>query len=77
MSDVVVNDLADVIKSNTCLQELYLGNNNLQSPAVVVLQALKGISALKKLDLNSNNMSDVVYNDLADVIKCNTFLQEL
>ena len=77
MSDVVVNDLADEIKSNTCLQELYLGNNNLQSPAVVVLQALKGISALKKLDLNSNNMSDVVYNDLADVIKCNTFLQEL
>jgi len=74
MSDVVVNDLADVIKSNTCL---YLGNNNLQSPAVVVLQALKGISTLKKLDLNSNNMSDVVYNDLADVIKCNTFLQEL
>ena len=77
MSEKVVDDLAEVIKSNACLDELYLGNNNLQSSAVVVLQALKGISTLKILNLNSNNLSEKVVNDLADVIKSNTDLEEL
>ena len=77
MSGTVVNDLADVIKSNVSLEEIYLGNNNLQSSAIVVLQALKRISTLKKLDLSNNNMSAKVVNDLADVIKNNCCLEVL
>jgi len=77
MSEKVVNDLADVIKSNVRLEELHLDYNNLQSSAVVVLQALKAISSLKILNLKSNNMSGKVVDDLADVIKNNTCLEEL
>ena len=39
MSDKVVDDLADVIRNNTCLEELHLYDNNLQSSAVVILHA--------------------------------------
>ena len=77
ISKKVVHDLAEVIKHNTCLEELYLGGNNLQPSAVIVLHALKGISSLRKLSLNSNNMSEKVVDDLADVIKNNTCLEEL
>jgi len=77
MSEKVVDDLADVIRNNTALEELYLGNNDLQSSAVVVLQALKGISTLKKLSLYGNNMSRKVADDLSDVIKNNICLEEI
>ncbi|XP_065913984.1 protein NLRC5-like isoform X2 [Dysidea avara] len=77
MSEIVVNDLADVIKNNTCLEELYLGNNDLRSSVTIVLQSLKTVSDLTVLDLNNNNMSVAVAEDLSDVIKCNVCLEEL
>ena len=77
MSGKVVDDMADVIKNNTCLEKLHLENNNLQSSAVVVLQALKEITSLKILNLNSNNMSEKVVDDLTDVIRNNTHLEEI
>jgi len=77
LSGKVVKDLADVIKSNTSLEEIFLGCNDLQSSMIVVLQALKGISTLKKLDLHKNNMSGDVVNDLAYVIWNNSSLEVL
>ena len=77
MTGKVVYDLADVIANNTSLEWLYLGGNNLQSSAGVILQALKGDSNVKVLDLNDNNMSEEVASDLADVIKNNAQLEEL
>ena len=77
MTGKVVYDLADVIANNTSLEWLYLGGNNLQSSAGVILQALKGVSNVKVLDLNDNNMSEEVASDLADVIKNNVQLEEL
>lgn len=77
MSGKVATDLSDMISNNTFLEEIFLGSNNLQSSAKVVLQALKGISCLKKLDLNNNNTSGLVVDDLADVIRNNTCLEEL
>ena len=47
MSGKVVDDLADVIRNKNFICII----NNLQSSAVVILQAIKEISNLKKLDL--------------------------
>ena len=77
MSGKVVTDLADVIKSNTSLEEIYLDYNNLQSSVVVILVALKSISTLKKISLQNNGMSGEVVNDLADVIRNNSSLEVL
>ena len=77
MSEDVADYLADVITKNIHLEELHLLNNNLQESVAVVLQALKGISYFKRLDLNSNNMSGIVANDLANVITNNPCLQSL
>ena len=77
MTGVVAEDLADVINCNSCLEELYLAGNDLKSTAVLVLQALKETKTLKLLDLNNNGMTGVVAEDLADVINCNSCLEEL
>ena len=73
----VAGDLADVIETNTFLENLHLANNDLKSSAAVVLEALKSNSNLKTLNLAKNNMIDDVVEDLADVIKCNAYLQML
>ena len=49
--------LAEVIRSNACLEELYLGNNNFESAAIVILEALQRNNNLKVLDLSSNGIS--------------------
>ena len=77
MSGKVADGLADVIKNNVHLEELHLNNNNLQSSAVTIIRALKGVSNLKKLSLDYNNMSGKVSGDLAGVVEKNTFLEEL
>ena len=53
MSEKVVYSLAAVIRSNSHPEHLDLGNNNLQSSAVTVLQALKVISTLKYLSMHN------------------------
>ena len=77
MSGMVLSDLADTIKANVHLEQLGLENNNLQSSAIVILQALQGLSRLKKLNFNGNNMSMAVAVNLAEVIKRNKHLEEL
>ena len=74
MSGNVVNDLPDVINT-TCLQLLNLDCNTLQSSAVVIFHKLQKISSTKALNLNNNNMSEKVVDDLANVIKFNTNLE--
>ena len=77
MLNEVVEAIVCAIKSNFHLQELSLGNNNLGSSAVVILQALKRNSNLKKLNLSNNNLSGEVVNDLSSVIKNSLYLNEL
>ena len=77
MTSTVSEDLAGVIKSNPCLEQLWLANNDLKSSAVVVLQALQGLTKLEMLDLSSNNMTSTVSEDLAGVIKSNPCLEQL
>ena len=77
MSGKVAEDLANVIRSNSGLEQLYLSDNNLKSSAIVILQALKDNSQLKFLNLNSNNMTGKVAEDLANVIRNNSGLEQL
>ena len=77
MTGQAADDLASVIKSNSSLEKLYLSENGLKSSAVIILQALKGNSKLRFLDLNSNNMTGQVAEYLADVIMKNPNLEQL
>ena len=70
-------DIVNVIKNNSGLVRLYLSNNSLKSSAIVILQALKDLSKITILDLNNNNMTGQVAEDLANVIKNNPGLEEL
>ena len=71
MTGTVVKDLAIVIKNNSGLKELHLGDNNLGASAVVILQVLKTISKLKILNLYSNNLTGAVAEELENLIKNN------
>ena len=77
MTGQVTEDLANVIKNNLGLEELYLNDNDLKSSATVILQALKENSQLEVLNLSRNNMTGQVAEDLANVIKNNSGLEEL
>ena len=77
MSEKVAEDLANVIRNNSGLEQLYLSDNGLKSSASIILQALKDNSQLKSLNLNNNNMSGKVVEDLADVIRNNSVLEQL
>ena len=77
MTERVVDDLANVIKNNSNLEQLGLENNKLGPSATVILQALKENSQLKVLNLNNNNMTGQIAEDLANVINNNSCLEEL
>ena len=77
MTGEVAEDLANVIKNNPDLQKLYLSNNNLGPSTIIILQALKENSRLQILHLNNNNMTGEVAEDLANVIKTNSHLEQL
>ena len=77
MTGQAAEDLANVIKNNSNLEQLGLENNNLGPSAIVILQALKENSQLKMLNLNGNNMTGQVAEDLANVIKNNSNLEQL
>jgi len=77
MSREVVNDVANLVKHNHCIEWLLLGNNNLQLSAIVFIQAFKRFSNLTVLDLMGNNLSEKVIDDLINTIKCNSQLKML
>ena len=70
-------ELALALTSNKHLEKLWLANNNLQSSAFVILQALSTISSLKCLDMNNNQISGAGGEMLASVINNNTRLRKL
>ena len=76
ISEEAADYIASVIKINTGIEELYLGNNKLGTGALKIIRALKEVSSLKVLDLNNNNTSGIIADDLAAVIDHNS-LQKL
>ena len=77
MTGEVAEVLADAIVHNASLEELFLSNNNFNTSTIVILQAVARLTKLKKLNLNNNAMSGVVAEQFADIIRCNTRLEEL
>ena len=73
----VVEHLVSVIKNNSCLKQLYLSSNDFKSSVSAILRALKENSRLNVLNLNDNVMTEEAAEDLADVIKNNTYLKQL
>ena len=71
------NDLALAIKCNKHLYRLNLSGNNLQSAAVVILQALCNLTSLKVLDLRSNELSEDTGEYLSHLIFNNPALHGL
>ena len=69
--------LASVIANNNELEELYLGNNNLQSGVIKLAKALKKLSSLKVLDLDNNNIPEEAANELSAAIRANSSLEKL
>ena len=77
VSEEIAEDLAIVIKRNPNLEEVGISNNNLQSSATSIIQALKQNHKLKRLNLSKNNMTGKVAEDLASVIKNNSEIEAL
>ena len=77
MTGKVAEDLAKVIKNNYNLKKLSLENNMLGPSLLFILQALKCNSKLEALNLSGNNFTGQVSEELANVIKNNSSLNEL
>ena len=77
LTELVAKDLENVIKNNPGLEYLYLSDNHLKTSAVVILKALKVSSLLRDLHLNDTFITEEATEHLADVIKNNTYLEEL
>jgi len=54
LSEEIVDDLAAAIKANTSLEKLWLNGNNFGYSTVVIFNALKELSTIKKLNLDDN-----------------------
>ena len=77
ISEKAADSLALGISSNFRLEHLYLGSNKLCIGALKIIRVLKSMSTIKTLDLNDNEMSAVVADELASAITKNSTLQAL
>ena len=73
----ICGDLALAIDCNQSLNAVRLHNNNLQSSAVIILQALSRISSLNILNLHSNNLNKEAGKCLSSIIFNNVHLEQL
>ena len=69
--------LASVIASNTGLEELYLGNNQLHLGIIKITTTLNNISSLKVLDLQNNNITQEVADEISTAIAANHSVEKL
>ena len=78
LSEEVVDDLAAVISANCLLEKVWLGNSNLGSSVIPILNALKTISSLKELNLNNvKYKSDDLAVEVANIFKKNSSVRDL
>ena len=74
---IACDDLALAIRSNKYLEKLWLGNNNLEYSAIVILNSLTTITTLTVLGLNNNQIPQEAGEALASVIMHNKRLEGL
>ena len=77
ITDKAAKALASVISNNTKLEELYLGNNQLQSGIIKIAITLQKVSTLKVLDLDNNNITEPAAKELSKAIEKNPSLENL
>ena len=77
LTEKAAKALATAISSNTRLEELYLGNNQIGLGATNLATSLKGISSLEVLDIGNNNIPEQVADELSTAIKTNVNLKKL
>ena len=71
------DELSAAIRANKSLEELWLHGNHLGSSTIMIVNALKGISSLKVLNLNNNNIPEEAADELAAAIRANNSLEKL
>ena len=69
--------LASVIMHNTRLEDLYLNSNNLGIGTMKVAKSLLHITTLRVLSLENNYIPQEACNEVALVIKSNTYFKQL
>ena len=78
MTDEAADYMTNVILSNSHLQEFDISVNNLQVPGIIkIAKGLQKISTLTKLYINNNNITEEAADDIAGIIVCNSYLQEV
>ena len=71
------DDLALAIECNQCLNTIKLHSNNLQSAAIVILQALCNLSSLRVVDLRNNQLTEETGEYLSHLILSNPELNHM
>ena len=71
------DDLALAIECNQCLNTIMLHSNNLQSAAIVILQALCNLSSLRVVDLRNNQLTEETGEYLSNLILNNLELNHM
>ena len=69
--------LASIVSINNKLEQIYLGNNQLQLGIIKISRELKNISSLKVLDISNNNITEQAADELAAAIMINKSLEKL
>ena len=69
--------LSYAMSNNNHLEDVDLSNNNIQAVAVHVVKGLQQITSLKVLNLGNSNLPKEISADLAHVINCNKYLEQL
>ena len=77
ISKEVSNELALAIKQNHCFETLNLISCDLQTSAIIILDALTKITSLKMLNLQGNHMNEEVGKFIASAIYHNSGLRHL
>ena len=78
IGDGAADDIATAVSCNVHLQEFDISKNYLQASSVIkVAKGLRKISMLTKLSIDNNKITNVAAFYIADVISCNSNLQEL
>jgi Ran GTPase-activating protein (RanGAP) involved in mRNA processing and transport len=78
LRDVDAEKLAEALKVNTAVTELYLQGNNMGAAGCAALaEALKVNTAVIYVDLDQNNIGDAGCAALAEALKVNTAVKDL
>ena len=76
VGEELVEDIAIILSCNTQLQELHLGNDNINTIDMIkIVKALQNIYTLTKFHINNNNVGEEAADDIATLLSHNTKLQ--